>query len=305
SLTYVAKYADGFEGIINLKDSPIDINMVRLARMMLGNIVPVVVDLKATKTSHAYGQPHVSGERWDPLQWTSVEEDSDISSQLTSIFACCSVHLESLTAVDTYIIPPFDNIILLVSSEDPPFKATPRELHATYLSRLQGLQDWANNPRHRLLDWEHAMFLPVGMNGFEIRFIAVLNMQSRDVMSEAATPIILACWNTLITGIPDEHKHVVDSMEIGLVLLAEYPDKLDPLHEEIPTSLTMENLIQRLDWFEEVFRPLCPDKYFLVSPKKRRYQNNTKEHEERSMKNIHRIQHIGTKNGGEFDDDGG
>jgi len=98
------------------------------------------------------------------------------------------------------------------------------------------------------------------MNAYQIRLIAVLNQQRRDVISEAAKPIGLAFWNSLTARIPDDHKSaVLDSMEIGLFLVGEFGERVEM--NELASSfvpLYMEVLIERLDWFEELFRPLCP-----------------------------------------------
>ena len=96
------------------------------------------------------------------------------------------------------------------------------------------------------------------MNAYQIRLIAVLNQNRRDVVSEAAKPIGLAFWNSLTARIPDDHKSaVLDSMKIGLFLLGEFDEDLR-MNELAFTPLYMERLIERLDWLEELFRPLCP-----------------------------------------------
>jgi hypothetical protein len=96
------------------------------------------------------------------------------------------------------------------------------------------------------------------MNAYQIRLIAVLNQQRRDVVSEAAKPIGLAFWNSLTARIPDDHKNaVLDSMKIGLFLVGEFGEFIG-MNELVFVPLYMEVLIERLDWFEEIFRPLCP-----------------------------------------------
>jgi hypothetical protein len=92
------------------------------------------------------------------------------------------------------------------------------------------------------------------MNAYQIRLIAVLNQNRRDVVSKAAKPIGLAFWNSLTARIPDNHKSaVLDSMKIGLFLVGEFGEEMNEL-AFVP--LYMEVLIERLDWFEELFRPL-------------------------------------------------
>jgi hypothetical protein len=67
ALTFLAKYADDSVSTIQLRDSPIDVTIVQLARKLLGAIVPNVVNVTATQTAYAYGQPRIPGGRWDLL----------------------------------------------------------------------------------------------------------------------------------------------------------------------------------------------------------------------------------------------
>jgi hypothetical protein len=96
------------------------------------------------------------------------------------------------------------------------------------------------------------------MNAYQIRLIAVLNQNRRDVLSDAAKPIGLAFWSSLTANIPDDHKNaVLNSMKIGLFLVGEFSENLRE-NELAFVTLYMERLIQRLDWLDELFRPLCP-----------------------------------------------
>ncbi|KAF8963459.1 hypothetical protein BDZ97DRAFT_1919886 [Flammula alnicola] len=287
SLTFAAKYGDGTESIIQLRDSSIDTGIVLLAHTLLGDIVPIVTGLPATKTSYTYGQPKVSGSRWDPgpLVWTRLEDDCALAVQFASILVRCSLHIESKSGVvvDNYIIPRLDHIIDIVSSDSGPFKNTPGNVHAAYLDRIKGLRSCADNLKvldlilchtdphsfniiiddssppniMALLDWEGATFLPFGLNAFHIRFICVINQERRDILNEATNSIAIAFWNTLTAAVPHEHKHaVLDAVEIGLVILFEFP-QIPEVREERTTANSMEHFLLRLDWFEELFRPLC------------------------------------------------
>ncbi|KDR67849.1 hypothetical protein GALMADRAFT_1065130 [Galerina marginata CBS 339.88] len=304
SYTFVAKYGDDTEAIIQLRDRPIDIAIVHLARTLLGDIVPNLVSLKATKTSYAYGQPKIPGDRWDPMTYLTVEDDTAVSVQFANILARCRLHLGSGTVVDDYVIPCMNSIINAVSAENEPFNYMPKDLVNAYLKRLTALRDRANHLRlldlmlcHTdpnpfnvshifpsplplaqpltpfilyqviidesfsppkivgLIDWEEAKFLPFGMNSSEIRMIAVLNIGGYDQVSEAAKSVAVAFWNTLVAGITDDHKSIVlDSMEIGYVI--RYLDGFDGL-EVSRAKREVEVYIERMNWFEETFRPLC------------------------------------------------
>lgn len=96
------------------------------------------------------------------------------------------------------------------------------------------------------------------MNTYQIRLIAVLNQNRRDVVSKAAKPIGLAFWNSLTYRIPDYLKSaVLDPMKIGLFIVGEFGEDLR-MNELAFVPLYMERLIERLHWLEELFRPLCP-----------------------------------------------
>ncbi|KDR67853.1 hypothetical protein GALMADRAFT_146858 [Galerina marginata CBS 339.88] len=282
SHTFIANYGDDTEAIIKLRDRPIDIAIVHLARTLLGDIVPNLVSLKATKTSYAYGQPKIPGDRWDPMTYLTVEDDTAVSVQFANILARCRLHLGSGTVVDDYVIPCMNSIINAVSAENEPFNYMLKDLVNAYLKRLTALRDRANhlklldlmlchtdpNPFNviidesfsppkitGLIDWEEAKFLPFGMNSSEIRMIAVLNIDGYDQVSEAAKSVAVAFWNTLVAGVTDDHKNIVlDSMEIGYVI--RYLDGFDSLAVS-RAKREVEVFIERMNWFEETFRPLC------------------------------------------------
>jgi len=211
-----------------------------------------------------------------------MEEDAAVASQLATILTRCSLPISSDTVVDNYVIPRLDRLIRLVETEDVLFKRVDKELRLKYLECLKAVRAKAPglkeldlilchpdpNPFNiiidessppnivGLVDWENTQFLPFGMNAYQIRLIAVLNQNRRDVVSKAAKPIGLAFWNSLTARIPDNHKSaVLDSMKIGLFLVGEFGEEMNEL-AFVP--LYMEVLIERLDWFEELFRPLCP-----------------------------------------------
>ena len=150
ALTFTAKYADDTESIIQLKDTPIDVTIVQLARKLLGPIVPNIVNVTATQTAYAYGQPRIQGERWDPLIFLPMEEDAAVASQLATILTRCSLPISSDTVLDNYIIPRLDRLIRLVETEDALYKGVDRELRVKYLEYLKALR--VNAPGLKELD---------------------------------------------------------------------------------------------------------------------------------------------------------
>ena len=154
ALTFTAKFADHNNNtessIIQLRDTPIDVTIVQLARKLLGPIVPNVVNVKATQTAYAYAQPRIQGERWDPLIFLPMEEDAAVASQLATILTRCSLPISSDTVVDNYVIPRLDRLIRLVETEDVLFKGVDKELRVKYLECLKALR--ANAPGLKELD---------------------------------------------------------------------------------------------------------------------------------------------------------
>jgi hypothetical protein len=105
-----------------------------------------------------------------------------------------------------------------------------------------------------LIDWEGATLLPFGMNAYQIRFIAVINRQRVDYPDpKSAIPIAMAFWDSFTVQIAPKLKHaVVDAMCIGLILLCEFYEG-----QGVPNALSLQNAVARLDWLEEIYRPLC------------------------------------------------
>ncbi|KAF8957479.1 hypothetical protein BDZ97DRAFT_2062263 [Flammula alnicola] len=259
SLTFVAKYADNTESIIQLRDTPVSVEITHLAHTLLGDIVPIIVPLKATKTPYAYGQPKVPGERWDPLICSTVEDDTAVSIQLAKILARCNLHLDSGPVVDNYVIPSLDSAINLFAAADGPFKDLPTNLHIACLDRLKQIRTRANNIK--VLD---LILCHIDPNPFNPSFLGQMseptNSHRHDEVSDAARPIGVAFWNALVADIPDDHRNaVLDSMQIGYILFSIFtcPPDSEIFKDQYIVRREAELFIERLDWFEEIFRPLC------------------------------------------------
>jgi hypothetical protein len=105
-----------------------------------------------------------------------------------------------------------------------------------------------------LIDWEGATILPFGMNAYQIRLICVFNRHGvDDAQDNTSDPVATAFWEGLTNTVPDVHKGaVVDAMEIGLILIQAFWDGAP-----CPTANMVKNTIERLDWLEKMYRPLC------------------------------------------------
>ena len=105
-----------------------------------------------------------------------------------------------------------------------------------------------------LIDWEFATILPFGMNAYQIRLISVINRKGVDyLVPTTAVPIAMAFWDSFTKDIEPELKGaVLDAMCIGLILLCEFFEGFGT-----PSKDMVQNTVARLDWLEELYRPLC------------------------------------------------
>lgn len=64
-----------------------------------------------------------------------------------------------------------------------------------------------------------------------------------------------AFWKGLIANLPEDllgfKDKLVDSMMIGLVIVAVFIEGF------VPDDVSLSIMIERLDWFESTFRPMC------------------------------------------------
>ena len=105
-----------------------------------------------------------------------------------------------------------------------------------------------------LVDWEQAQLLPVGMNAWCIRYLAVPIRGGVDQIAKKSQPMAQAFWKGFTNSLPP-HLHnlrdkIVDSMLIGLVLFL-FMEGIEVRQSEVSMVL------KRLDWIESTFRPLC------------------------------------------------
>ncbi|KAJ3886499.1 hypothetical protein GG344DRAFT_90864 [Lentinula edodes] len=224
SSTFVVIYADGTKAVIQLRDSPVDPELIALARGRLGNIVPLVRTVQATQTYHAYGYAlnrRVSVES----VLTSLEDDIGVTQQLGEILTKLKLDLPSDDVVIDHIIPRLENVLengmpdvgdAVIIDSTPP--------------RIKGL-----------IDWEGVTHLPYGVNAYQIRLIAVVNRKCVDYPeSETALPIAMAFWKTFTAGISRTQSCCTRFHGTG-----------------IPKAEQVQNAVARLDWLEEIYQPLC------------------------------------------------
>lgn len=105
-----------------------------------------------------------------------------------------------------------------------------------------------------LIDWEDAALLPLGMNAWCIRYLSVPNRDRIDVPMDKTRPMAEAFWAALVESLPPNLKSlqqkIVDAMQIGYVLTNYYGGGA-------PEESKLPQLLERLDWMEETFRPMC------------------------------------------------
>jgi hypothetical protein len=104
-----------------------------------------------------------------------------------------------------------------------------------------------------LLDWELSKHLPFGIDGARIRYMSVINRDRVDCPEEPGSTIIATSfWNALTKNLAADYKnYVVDAMKVGLIIYLEFPELWERELRDI------QNAENRLQWFEDVFRPLC------------------------------------------------
>ena len=288
--TFTVEYADDTKAIIQLRDGRLDTTLISLAHGMLGDIVPLVKAVKSDETMGAYGMPLIPGTRWEPLIMTSLEDDVAIVAQFGSILARCRMDGTSSDAIVKHsIIPRLQSIIrndlpalegdypllrprlegllaradnlkqlpLSVTHLDPnPFNVSPTNCLLTNPQPTQVIIDDSSSPPKitGFIDWELATVLPFGMNAYQIRLIAVLNRKRVDCPDPAtATPLAMAFWNAFTKDVEPQLKGaVLDAMSIGLILFCEFYEGVGT-----PSKEGVQNTVARLDWLEEMYRPLC------------------------------------------------
>ncbi|KAF9072202.1 hypothetical protein BDP27DRAFT_1382213 [Rhodocollybia butyracea] len=217
SRTFVAALADGSELIVQLKDNEIDLTKVSLALALLGAIVPSMHAAKCEKAHYAYVSSLIPGVIW------SVKEDADWNEVL-----------------DVDARSRIENLLTKVDE----LKALPLALcHIDINERNIIVNDGADIVG--LIDWEQASLLPFGMNAWCIRYLAVKTHRRVDHISEATLPMAHAFWSSQL------HPAVVTAMQVGYILIGVLIEGITP------SEMVLSSLVERYDWLEHVFRPLC------------------------------------------------
>ena len=104
-----------------------------------------------------------------------------------------------------------------------------------------------------LLDWDLSRYLPFGIDRAQIRYMSVINRDLVDCPEEPGLAMVATSfWNTLTANLAADLKgYVVDAMKVGLIICLEFPEGCGKLKVR-----DIQNVEKRLQWFEEVFRPL-------------------------------------------------
>jgi len=200
---------------------------------------------------------------------TTVAEDARISSQIGNLISKCSLEFDSTGLVERYVIPRLQLIVAKEDLSDPAIKTRIEGLisKANDLKSLPlSLCHWDINSRNILLDdnqdvtglidWEAAILLPLGMNTWCIRFLAVPITHGRDApivdgpdrISDGARAMARGFWDGLVQNIPSKLKrNVVTAMEVGMVL-----QTFHGLGEPDLGYFT-----ERMDWIPKTFEPFC------------------------------------------------
>jgi hypothetical protein len=105
-----------------------------------------------------------------------------------------------------------------------------------------------------LLDWELSKHLPFGIDGARIRYLSVINRDRVDCPEEpGSTMVATSFWNAFTRSLAADLKdYVVDAMKIGVIIYLEFPEGCGERE-----AREIQNAENRLQWFDDVFRPLC------------------------------------------------
>lgn len=102
-----------------------------------------------------------------------------------------------------------------------------------------------------LIDWEQASLLPLGMNAWCIRYLAVKTHRGVDRLNEETLPMAQAFWKTLTADVLHLQPAIVTAMQVGYILIAVFIEGITP------SKMVLSNLVARFDWLENTFRSFC------------------------------------------------
>ncbi|KAJ3807420.1 hypothetical protein F5876DRAFT_79725 [Lentinula aff. lateritia] len=228
-----------------------------------GDIVPLVRTVQAIQT---YDLPHNDGYRWSLLILTSLEDDIGVTQQLGEILTKLKLDLPSDDVVDNHIITRLKNVL----ESGMPDVEDALILHSrieNLLSRAHNLKKLPStlchidiNPFNVIIDYSTPPrikgLLPYGINAYQIRLIARKRVDYPE--SETAVAIVMtlwmAFWKTFTDGItsPELKAAILDSMSIGLILFPHFFEGTG-----ISKAEQIQDVVARLNWLEEMYRPLC------------------------------------------------
>ncbi|ESK89327.1 aminoglycoside phosphotransferase [Moniliophthora roreri MCA 2997] len=265
SRTLVVTLEDDTDVIVQLKDNEVDLTKVALARGLLGDIVPEMHRAKAKRVYFAYVAPIIRGTLWHlktERKELSLEQEVRVASQIAHLISRCSLGIDSSGIVDSYVQPRLEKIL---EKEELTEDARLR------IERLCGLTEHLKslplvlchidinsrnvilNKKARivgLLDWEFACLLPFGMNAWCIRYLSMPCIAGKERLVERTQPMAESFWQTLTAGLSGDAQHkVVIAMQIGFVIISAF---IEGLHPE-----SLHYFVERFDWLESTFRPLC------------------------------------------------
>ena len=87
----------------------------------------------------------------------------------------------------------------------------------------------------------------------QIRYMSVINRERVDCPEEpGSTMVATSFWNAFTNNLASDLKnYVVDAMKIGVIIYLEFPEGCGDRE-----ARDIRNAENRLQWFDDVFRPL-------------------------------------------------
>lgn len=107
-----------------------------------------------------------------------------------------------------------------------------------------------------IVDWEQAALLPLGSNGWCMRYLSVAIIRGKDIVSERTQPMAEAFWKRFIASIPAHlrlhERKIIVAMQVGFVLSVYFGGG-------VPDTDKLPSILERLEWLETTFGPMCSD----------------------------------------------
>ncbi|KAF5369725.1 hypothetical protein D9757_011994 [Collybiopsis confluens] len=276
SKTFVVELEDQSKAVVQFRESPLNLSLYELAYQKLGNLVPKIEEKKSADISlhqHVYIMNYIDGEMWNSAlgAWPGAwEDDAAVAGQLGEALSRCIVGPDSSEAVESYIIPRLQTVLNEnIPSDRPELRKSVEELleSAHNLNKLPlSLSHVDLNATNMLiakrgppqligiLDWDLSRYLPFGIDAAQIRYMAVINRDRVDYPTEpSSTMVATSFWKALTANLDfDLREYVVDAMKVGVIIYLEFPEGCGEREKR-----EIQNAEKRLQWFDDVFRPLC------------------------------------------------